>query len=824
MVKQKNKKLLALLMVSQLALVSQTFAQNVSPAQKEDTTGKKIDDVIITGVSNPKASITSSISVSTIRLEQIEATAPRTTAEIFKQIPGIRSESSAGEGNTNLSVRGVPLATGGSKYLLIQEDGLPVLQFGDIAFATQDQFVRADATLSRIEAVKGGSASILASNSPAGIINFISKDGRREGGSVTSSIGLDYRNLRTDIEYGTKIGNGLYMHVGGFYRQGEGPRNIGYLGNDGGQIKANITKDFSNGYIKFYVKSLRDHTAGYMPMPMSVTGTNAAPTWGSVNGYDASFGALQSPLISSLTALNQANQPELVNLREGVTSNVNSIGTEFKVNLDNNWSILGKSRFSTVNGRFLAPFPANVGTSSAIAGGLVGPGNTALLTYADGSAFNTGHSGNDMLMIMHLFNTKLNNFNNMTNDFSLNKNFDRVKVNVGVYQSTQNINMSWLWNSYLMDVNNDGTTHNQLVNIASVNSANDTTNLSENGLIAYGVPAWGNCCQRNYDVNYSIMAPNTNIEIEANDKLTFSLGARYDMGRARGSYSGAVVTPVDVDNNGTISPIENNVATINNNNPSLVNYSWNYLSYSVGANYRLKTNTALFARYSKGGRAGADRVLFSNYLNNKGGLISDNNVVDFTSQAELGYKYRAKNLTLNATGFFAQTDEKNYEATTQKFLDRTYQAFGLELEGRYSINKFALFGGLTMTKASISKDVVTPANVGKTPRRQAGLIYAVTPSYNFSKKLAAGVSIIGTTKSFAQDNNELVMNGYVYLNPYISYSPAENFFISIQSNNVFSAIGVTESEEGSVTNNATNVVRARSIAGRSTSITLKYKF
>ena len=41
MVKQKNKKLLALLMVSQLALVSQTFAQNVSPAQKEDTTGKK---------------------------------------------------------------------------------------------------------------------------------------------------------------------------------------------------------------------------------------------------------------------------------------------------------------------------------------------------------------------------------------------------------------------------------------------------------------------------------------------------------------------------------------------------------------------------------------------------------------------------------------------------------------------------------------------------------------------------------------------------------------------------------------------------------------
>jgi outer membrane receptor protein involved in Fe transport len=824
MKRQKNKKFIALLAFSQLAIVSQAFSQNLTPTQKEDSTAKKIDEIIITGVSNPKASVSSSISVSTLRLEQIEATAPRTTAEIFKQIPGIRTESSAGEGNTNISVRGVPLATGGSKYLLLQEDGLPVLQFGDIAFATQDQFIRADATLSRIEAVKGGSASILASNSPAGIINFISKDGRKEGGSITSSVGLDYRNLRTDVEYGTKIGNGLYMHVGGFYRQGEGPRNIGYLGNDGGQIKLNVTKDFSSGYIKFYVKSLRDHTAGYMPMPMSVTGTNDSPTWGSVNGYDASYGALQTPLISSLTALNQANQPELVNVREGVTSNLNSIGSEFKVNLANNWSILGKSRFSTINGRFLAPFPANVGTSSAIASGLVGAGNTALLTYADGTAFNTGQSGNDLLMVMHLFNTKLNNFNNMTNDFSLNKNFKRVKVNVGVYQSTQNINMSWLWNSYLMDVNNDGKSHNQLVNIASVNSTNDTTNLSENGLLAYGVPAWGNCCQRNYDVNYSILAPNTNIDIEVNDNITFSLGARYDMGRAKGTYSGAVVTPVDVDNNGTISPIESNVATINNNHPSLVNYSWNYLSYSVGANYRLKENSALFARYSKGGRAGADRVLFSNYLNNKGGLTSDNNVVDFTSQAELGYKYRSTKLTLNATAFFAQTDEKNYEATNQVFLDRTYQAFGLELEGRYTINKFALFGGLTLTKATISKDVITPANVGKTPRRQAGLIYTITPSYNFNKKLSVGVSIIGTTQSYAQDNNDLVMNGYVYLNPYISYSPAENFFISIQANNVLNAIGVTESEEGSITNNATNVVRARSIAGRSTSITLKYKF
>ena len=89
-------------------------------------------------------------------------------------------------------------------------------------------------------------------------------------GSVATSVGLDYRNLRSDVEYGTKVGDGLYMHVGGFYRQGVGPRDIGFNGNDGGQIKANLLKEFDNGYVKVYVKALRDHTAAYMPMPMTV--------------------------------------------------------------------------------------------------------------------------------------------------------------------------------------------------------------------------------------------------------------------------------------------------------------------------------------------------------------------------------------------------------------------------------------------------------------------------------------------------------------------------------------------------------------------------
>jgi outer membrane receptor protein involved in Fe transport len=48
-------------------------------------------------------------------------------------------------------------------------------------------FLRADLSLAAVEAIRGGSASTFASNSPGGIVNFISKTGDTEGGAVQVS-------------------------------------------------------------------------------------------------------------------------------------------------------------------------------------------------------------------------------------------------------------------------------------------------------------------------------------------------------------------------------------------------------------------------------------------------------------------------------------------------------------------------------------------------------------------------------------------------------------------------------------------------------------
>jgi outer membrane cobalamin receptor len=75
---------------------------------------ESLDEIVVTGVVNPKSKLESSISVSTMDAKLIEQASPRSSGELFRNIPGIRAESSGGEGNANFNVRGVPVSSGGS--------------------------------------------------------------------------------------------------------------------------------------------------------------------------------------------------------------------------------------------------------------------------------------------------------------------------------------------------------------------------------------------------------------------------------------------------------------------------------------------------------------------------------------------------------------------------------------------------------------------------------------------------------------------------------------------------------------------------------------
>ena len=140
-----------------------------APAAGQDAANQgsdslQLDKVFVTGTTTATSKMKQSVSVSTLGVEQIENSNAASAAEVLRFIPGVRSESSGGESNANLTIRGLPISAGGARYVQFQEDGLPLLQFGDIAFATPDTFARVDSTLDHLEVIRGGSASTLATN------------------------------------------------------------------------------------------------------------------------------------------------------------------------------------------------------------------------------------------------------------------------------------------------------------------------------------------------------------------------------------------------------------------------------------------------------------------------------------------------------------------------------------------------------------------------------------------------------------------------------------------------------------------------------------
>lgn len=789
-------------MLSTLALAVSASIQAKDVEEKPKEKGLDFERVVVTGVVKGTTVMQSSVSISSFSSEDMETTTPRTTAEAFRAIPGVRSESSGGEGNANIAVRGLPVAAGGAKFLQLQEDGLPIMQFGDIAFGNADIFLRLDNTMQSVESIRGGSASTLASNAPGGIINVISKTGEDEGGSVATTIGLDYDSLRTDFEFGGDIDDSMYFHIGGFQRQGEGVRDAGYTANQGGQIKANITKEFDKGYVRVYYKHLDDKSIAYLPMPMKSNGDSVA-------GFDSQTDTPHSAYFLSTLSLGADGQRRRGDMRDGMNPQVDALGFEASFDLGNDWQIENRFRKSNVKGSFNSPFTVGVEDPTSLAASIAG--NNATLSYANGPMAGEAYSGDNALRI-HTFDVQMNNFDSLVNDFKLTKTLNNnSNVTFGYYKAAQNISMAWLWNSYLMELKGDNAA---LLNV----TAQDGTSYSDNGLYAYGVPAWGNCCQRNYDIQYDISAPYIAFNTEISDVL-IDVSVRHDSGTATGTYAGAVQSEVDMNRDGVISQPEMSVSSIDTANTSPVNYDWSYTSYSVGANYVIKPNLASFARISSGGRANADRLAFGKI--NADGSVAKQDAIDEVQQVELGVKFRQDSVALFATLFAAETEEQNFEATSQKFFDRKYEAFGLELEGTYIWGDFDFRGNMTWTDAEIVKDAINTDVVGNTPRRQADFVYSLMAKYNFNQG-AAGLSLIGTTDAYAQDNNELKFDGYTQVNAFGSYILSEDFTVSINVNNLFNTVGITEAEQGTVPDN--NIITARSINGRSTSVTLRYDF
>lgn len=785
--------------------------------------------IIVTGIvkAGGQNRLDSSISVSSLNQDELMKTAPRSTAEIFRALPGIRAESSAGGGNSNIAVRGMPLSTGGAKYVSLQEDGLPILLFGDFDFAPADGFYKVDGTLDRVESVRGGTASTLTTNGPGGIINFISKTGSTEGGSIALSTGLDHDDYRAEFEYGGALTDTVYFHVGGHWQQGGDYRDLGFDAVSGGQIRASLTKEFENGFIRVNSKWLDKADATYMPQAAGLSGDEVTD---SIAGFSATNDSLHSPYIRNGRDVDGNNTVNNYDLADGIRTQIKSLGVEANFDIGAGINLDAKARYQDISGYFNAPFTHFVGDADTVLASTYGGASGSFFNGPGAgnpvtSASLAAATGNPYVSEVAYFNTDLDDMSNFASELRASKSLafegSSLDLTAGYFLMNQKFVQDWHWNRFLTSTD---------TNAALI----DVNGFTDNGILGYNQAFGWTGTNRNYDLEYQARAPFVAGSWALDSGLTIDGSVRFDTIEQTGTRTEGAGGAFDVDGDGIIDGPEMMVS-LNTGQGGIANFEVDHTSFTLGANYLVSDTLAVFGRYSDGAAFNGERQLF-NSLNAGGGLVpgGEETYVDETEQFEAGVKWQESSdaipgqLDLYVTYFNAETKEDNYEITTMTALGNTYVSQGIETEFKYGYGGLDLSGSVTFTDAEIDDSDTAPANIGNTPRRQADWIWSLTPTYTIDGLGRIGVNFTGTTDTYVDDDNVYVMPGATITNFFADWDITEQATLSVGVNNVFDEVLFTEAENGRVFDTdgdgAADVIVARSINGTSATATLRYRF
>ncbi len=832
------------------------FAQSATPAAADTAAADEnggLNEIVVTASGKDKTQLRSSISVTNLSADLIQNFTPHSEAEVLRLIPGIQTSGTAGPGgNANIGVRGIPVSTGGSEYVQLQEDGLPTVLFGDIQFGNNDYWIRYDNNVERVEAVRGGSASTFASQAPGAVINYISKTGTTEGGEVALSSGINYREVRLDFDYGGHLSDTLRYHIGGFIKDGSGPDHIGFNAERGYQIKANITKEFADdkGYLRLNFKRLDDREPTNTSQPS--IGTLNGNT---VTGY-ANLGNLDPRQYSSANIYNQnfqilgQNGFERVS-NEGIHPQATAFGGEFHYEFNDHFSVTDNARYTVQSGVFANHFTNEGITANAIGqtfdaafgvgGSTVFPRNAAdtgnpdnrvigSLVYAAGPRRGQVYTGS-YFSNSALAYTRMRDTGSVVNDLVVNGKFDatdalKFDVKAGLFYMRQNISMDWRISNYTQALEANGD--NAPLDVFS--GPNGTgTQLSANGLTGYN-NQWGGCCGgRQYDLTYTDTAPYLNIGAKFGG-LDLDGSVRFDSVKASGNTFAPAATGQTVavtDGLGTANIPTFQTSTAVN---EVLNYTKNYTSWSFGALYAVNNDTSVFVRVSRGGRFNADRLTYSGNFNADGSLTQRGNAIsiNFLTQQEIGVKRRGRfdggSYNVEATFFRSQLSENNYDFTLlsrnppqNPNISNNYKSSGVEVTFNANYHGFRINGFATYTNPKL-------LNLNTVPKSTPKFAYLLSPSYD-AGIAAVGFSVNGQSAIYTDDANTTKLGSSAFVNAFLTVRPLKGLELGLNVNNLFNKIGYPGGANVQQRLNATTVILDSSaVYGRTVQGSVRYRF
>lgn len=637
-------------------------AQPLMIVLDEDPLG--IEELVVTSSFNPASKLSSSTAITTLNSAQLNQYVQRGTSELLRSVPGIQVNNQFGEIGADVTVRGLPTAANSSyRYISMREDGLPVYEGPGVLFAFPDAMFRYDESIERMEAVRGGSAAVVSSNTPGGIINFINKTGgERFGGSARLSAGSQGM-ARADVAFGGPIGRKWRYHAGGFYRYDQGVRNAGFPANEGGQFKANLTRLIPNGHIRLSARYLHDRNVWYLGLPIQ----NYLKPEPIPGGPEFSTGVMYSEDKLDITVPDAFNRGKTVTKKlNGYTTDYKMVGLEVAKGFGNGWNFTWRNRFLQCNNDnnllidVADPFPAAFfgapGIPTQVPRGVkfVATGESVR-----GDALNT--LNNNGLITVHGGAFAHQPVKNLMSQAQITKTLNKHQLSAGLYYSWYNNRLQLTQHGYFMEVAN----RPRLVQVEAAVAPDG----SYAGLTSPAGFAGNNTGFFNVDVDYATTAFYAGDEWTISPKITLDLGVRVENNHAVGQSERPVI-PGAVNQSGVVTgqsvpagyepfvPTADDTRNGQFGSGIYRKYDYNFGAWNgtVGLNYRLSNRSAVYVRAAQGSRA--PTVQQWTFQTSDGSQVTgetNKGVVEEIFQGEIGYKLNAKRFALLMTGYYTQS-------------------------------------------------------------------------------------------------------------------------------------------------------------------------
>jgi outer membrane receptor protein involved in Fe transport len=781
------------------APVAQQTSQTSEPQPAGDNSLFGVETVIVTGTAvSERTKFDSSVAISTFSAEDIAQQAPASSAELISAVPGFWVESTAGTTQGNVFARGI-IQDGGYRYVGLMEDGIPIYPVFELSFYNPDQFVRVDDTIERVEALRGGTAPIFTAGAVGGTINFVTQSPKDTPRGAFKLGFTDYGSYRSDVSWSGPINDDWGIAVGGYYRTSDGIRDPGYTADKGGQFRVKLVRTFERGSLELFAKYIDDRSLFVVPIPL--TGDPSDPR--GINGADPGTYSLHSADLARAGLPVTAAEVGLrgSDLEDGIHPQLATFGGKLNWELNDTVSLTNVLRYTDGEVRFDGIFPGDPPLTGAAFAANRG-------VAANYSVLSTGASYAASQLVQNHGHWVVNKeFDALQDDVRLNFKLDAHALSVGVYAADYSMADRWsLGNNILMDVSN----RPRRLFLPGVTDPNGFTSYASFNLLT------------DYDATaYSLYAAD---EWQVTDALRFDFGVRYDTqdieGTLReGSSTVAPNVPTDLDGN-PATTYDRGVSVIGANRRT-VDENFDNTGYSVGFNYELTPEHALYGHYT-------DSAKLPHFDDVRNGVL----VKDEVTNIELGYKASIDTFVVFATLFQTEFDNVPFQdilANGQTVVRRAEtRTRGVELEGEFQpIRELGVRFSITQQDPVYQNfSGAKQGNTGNTIRRIPKTMVRVTPTYTFME--GAGRAYFTYTyagKRYANDDNTIELPSYYKLDVGAMLDVGAWTF-QVAADNVTDEIGLTEGnprtdvEAGGIG----NIYMVRPLFGRSYMGSLTYRF